>query len=266
MADLAEEVVLEMREEDSTSPIDTEETEAVLVSIAQTAAAEERVRDESMRASLRQAAVVEEEALVRQLELELQGLYDLRALRAGAAVVAAAAAAVGALPSVVLGPSLPPPPPPPSQVPPADPTKEEIHTPIAEREKVTRAGALSQLSHLPDTTNAAHPEHFHKIVSILFKNVAEYNAKTTHMNELLADFQLHLMKQRFIALSEDNSPVVRGKSVHKWVWHTLKKLEKMPCRLRSSVYNHMVGDYKKYSLNPSGRRDPTTAQAAGSDE
>ena len=49
----------------------------------------------------------------------------------------------------------------------------------------------------------------------------------------------------------------RGKTVHSWIWGIMKKLHHTSDHGRGTILNRIIGDYKKYSLNPSGRTDPT---------
>ena len=128
--------------------------------------------------------------------------------------------------------------------------------PIVAREKVLGAGALAQLSHLPDATNAAHREPFLAAMSAMFGNVDEWKKKPKHHNELVCDFELHLLRRRFIDLVDQDSSWARGKTVHGWVWGCLKKIHVMKVHERRSVWLRVVGDFKKYSLNPTGRKDP----------
>ena len=51
---------------------------------------------------------------------------------------------------------------------------ENLRKPIMPRDKVPMAGALAQLSHEPDPTNAALPEVFHAAMRVLFKGTAKY--------------------------------------------------------------------------------------------
>jgi hypothetical protein len=141
-----------------------------------------------------------------------------------------------------------------------EPTPEEKRQPIVQREKVTKAGALSQLTHEPDPSNAGYREPFGSCVTLLFKHCAAYKKNKAHHNSLILDFQLHLCQQRFIALCEEDSAWSRGKTIHSLIWVSLKKLQKMPLPERTEVWLRMVGDLKKYSLTPTGRKDPARNQ------
>ena len=73
------------------------------------------------------------------------------------------------------------------------------------------------------------------------------------MNELIHDFELHVLQQHYIRNVEDDSAWTRGKTIHSWIWGILKKVHKMKTPQRQKLHLLFVGDYKKYSLNPSGR-------------
>ena len=76
------------------------------------------------------------------------------------------------------------------------------------------------------------------------------------MNELIRDFQLHLMQQRFLKMDAEDAAWVRGKSIHSWTWSIMKRIHSMNTHDRDLLLIRMVGDYKIYALNPSGRKDP----------
>ena len=46
----------------------------------------------------------------------------------------------------------------------------------------------------------------------------------------------------------------------------MKKLHHTPQHGRAAILNRIIGDYKKYSLNPSGRAGPTGQDALEADE
>ena len=76
------------------------------------------------------------------------------------------------------------------------------------------------------------------------------------MNELIHDFELHLLQQHYLRMDEEDSSWTRGKTIHSWIWGILKKVSKMSLPDRDTLHLHFVGNYKKYYLNPSGRIDP----------
>ena len=135
-------------------------------------------------------------------------------------------------------------------------TPAELQKPIEERIRERGAGALSQLSHEPGPDNAGHRDVFHRLLVVLFKETASYKKRTKNMNELIHDFELHLMQQHYLRMDELDSSWTRGKTIHSWIWGILKKVSKMSLPNRERLHLRFVGDYKKYSLNPSGRRDP----------
>ena len=135
-------------------------------------------------------------------------------------------------------------------------TPAELQKPIEERIKVPGAGALSQLSHEPGPDNAGHRDVFHGLLVVLFKETASYKKRTKNMNELIHDFELHLLQQHYVRLDEEDSCWTRGKTIHSWIWGILKKVSKMNMLEKQTLHLRFVGDYEKYSLNPSGRRDP----------
>ena len=83
------------------------------------------------------------------------------------------------------------------------------------------------------------------------------------MNELIGDFQLHLMQQRFLTMDAEDAAWVRGETIHSWAWGIMKQIHKMTYPARNALHLHMVGDYKMYSLNPTGRHNPTYVQNMG---
>ena len=113
-----------------------------------------------------------------------------------------------------------------------------------------RLGALSQLSHEPGPDNAGHRDVFHRLLDLLFKETASYKKRTKNMNELIHDFELHLMQQHYLRMDELDSSWTRGKTIHSWIWGILKKVSKMSLPDRETLHLRFVGDYKKYSLNP----------------
>ena len=76
------------------------------------------------------------------------------------------------------------------------------------------------------------------------------------MNELIRDFQLHLMQQRFLKMDAEDEAWARGNSIHSWSWGIMKQIHLMNNPARNTLHLRMVGDYKLYSLNPTGRKDP----------
>ena len=137
-------------------------------------------------------------------------------------------------------------------------TPAELQKPIPLEQRVDdkRGGVLSRLSQEPGPDNAGQRDVFHALLSVLFKNTASYKKRTKNMNELIHDFELHLLQQHYVRLDEEDSCWTRGKSLHLWIWGILKKVYKMKTSERNTLHLRFVGDYKKYSLNPSGRKDP----------
>lgn len=129
-----------------------------------------------------------------------------------------------------------------------------------------RAGALAQLSHEPDATNVGHREPFFAVMQMMFYKLDLWKKKTPHYHSLLCDFELHLIQRRYADLVEANSAWARNKNIHKWIWGIFKKIQKMDQTKRNDVLRHVIGDYKKYSLNPTGRKGPTRAAAEKADE
>ena len=135
-------------------------------------------------------------------------------------------------------------------------TPAELQKPIEQHLKVPGAGALSQLSHEPGPDNAGHRDVFHGLLVVLFKETASYKKRTKNMKELIHDFELHLMQQRYLRMDEQDSSCVRGKTIYSWIWGILNKVSKMNMPEKKTLHLRFVGDYQKYSFNPSGRRDP----------
>ena len=77
-----------------------------------------------------------------------------------------------------------------------------------------------------------------------------------YIQQMIGDFEFHLMHQHYMRQSEEDSPWVRGKTIHEWIWSVMKMIHYMSTADRNRLYMHVVGDYNKYSLNPSARRDP----------
>ena len=82
-----------------------------------------------------------------------------------------------------------------------------------------------------------------------------------HKWTLWVDIQLHLLKQRFRSQAKVDAVWCRGKTLHSWIWGIMKKLHYMPQNARSEVLNRIIGDYKKYSLNPSVRAEPANNES-----
>ena len=123
-----------------------------------------------------------------------------------------------------------------------EPTLAARRQSIVEREKVTKAGALSQLAHQPGSSNAGLREPCGSCLKLLLKDCAAYKKHTAHQNSLIFDFQIHLVQQRFIALCEGDSARSRGEIIHSWIWTTLKKLHKKTAPERVEARLRMVGD------------------------
>jgi hypothetical protein len=142
----------------------------------------------------------------------------------------------------------------------------ELLRPIVEREKGIGHGVLSQLAQLPDATNVAHRQNFVRVFSVLFGKCTVLAKKSPHYRELVADFHLLLLKRRYLALHEADSEYVRGKDIHYFIWNILANAQRMAAVERDKVAHHMIGDFKTYSLTPSGRKDPERVGAQGADE
>ena len=65
-------------------------------------------------------------------------------------------------------------------------------------------------------------------------------------------YQLHLLKRRHCELVRAGR---EKKDVHAFVWHALCAAHHAIDKRRSDIVRHMVGDFKRYSLTPTGRKD-----------
>jgi len=143
----------------------------------------------------------------------------------------------------------------------AKPAGVEKNIEIVPREKGKGHGALAQLAQTPDSTNAGHIEQFRRVFKQLFSKTKLFCSKTPHHMELVADFQLLLLKQRFLAQREQSSAYVALKNVHDFIWSILVKVHRLPIQPdRERLLLHIIGDFKTYSLTPTGRRDPDGGQ------
>ena len=73
---------------------------------------------------------------------------------------------------------------------------------------------------------------------------------------MIGDFQLHLMHLHYTRQYDDEEPWARAKTVHEWIWAVLKKVYHMLIPQRCKIMLNMYLDFKKFSLNPTGRKDP----------
>ena len=53
-----------------------------------------------------------------------------------------------------------------------------------------------------------------------------------------------------------DSDFVKQKTIHAFIWNIFKKISKLGNVEREDIARHAVGDFKKYSLTPTGRQDP----------
>ncbi len=87
------------------------------------------------------------------------------------------------------------------------------------------AGSLSQLSHMPGPDNVGQRDAFQRVQAILIRGTDSFKARGANMNELIADFQFHLM-QHYLRLNDRDSSWSRGKTIHSWIWGCFKKVSK----------------------------------------
>ena len=117
------------------------------------------------------------------------------------------------------------------------------------------AGTLAHLIAKPDMTNAAEPEHFERCFKMLFEKSGVFKSKPPAYMEHVLNFQLSILKKNFVQLKKVNSAVVRNKDVHAYVWTALKAAQTTEGAKRDRLVQTMIGDFKKYSLTPHGRKD-----------
>lgn len=117
------------------------------------------------------------------------------------------------------------------------------------------AGTLAHLIARPDMTNAGEPEHFERCFKMLFEKSEIFKSKPLAYMEHVMNFQLSIIKKHFIKLKKVNSPVVRSKDLHAYVWTALKAAQLTSGCQRDRLLQTMIGDFKKYSLTPHGRKD-----------
>ena len=101
-----------------------------------------------------------------------------------------------------------------------------------------------------------------RLLKILFKNTERYMhyaKKNEYMNTMVANFQFRLMQQHFLRMKTENSCWTCHQTIHSWIWAILKKVSKMKPAGRDRLYIKMIGDYKRFSLNPLARKDPERA-------
>ena len=137
----------------------------------------------------------------------------------------------------------------------------ELDSCIVQRDR-SEVGTLANHGQEPDKYNAGERECFQRCTQVLFKDIDVYKNKPEHFMQLVMDFQLHLLQRRYSELAKGDSVWARRQTFHQYVWHILKKIHHMDlANKRRSVLLHIIGDFKKYSPCPSGKKDPTGTQA-----
>ena len=110
-------------------------------------------------------------------------------------------------------------------------------------------GVLAQYGQMPDATNVAYKENFHKAFRWLFFKTKVFK-RNREFRQLAMDFQIVLLKRRYVALANANSAYVKNKTIHAYIWNILTKILKLGKDEREKIAFQVVGDYMYY-----GRRD-----------
>ena len=87
---------------------------------------------------------------------------------------------------------------------------------------------------------------------MLFASDATWKRKPAHYMDHVWQYQLHLLKTRHVELARAGR---EKRDVHAYVWHALCAAHAATDKRRADIVRHMVGDFKRYSLMPQGRKD-----------
>ena len=130
---------------------------------------------------------------------------------------------------------------------------------IVPTEKCVGAGALATLIARPDATNTAEPANVRKVFMTLFRKKTLFQEKATSI------YRAYPLVP--IAPAEDAAYEAQGRSMGRNVTSTRTfgmhsaSRTRLHGEKRNDIMRHMLGDFKRYSLTPMGRKDPEYAGA-----
>ena len=77
--------------------------------------------------------------------------------------------------------------------------------------------------------------------------------------EHVLKFQLYLLKTRHGELAKQNK---EKRDINAYIWHALCAAHKTNGQKREDIVRHMLGDFKRYSLTPQGRKEQNDGEEA----
>ena len=131
---------------------------------------------------------------------------------------------------------------------------EQLSQPIIPAKKQRGPGCLAKFGSVADATNAAEIRIFRRVFLFVFKGIADFSKKTDHFQQLVADFQLYVLKRFFLERRQFGSPLAADTAMHEYVWKILAKVNRMNYRYKEAMLKGVLQDFKRYSLTPTGRR------------
>ena len=130
---------------------------------------------------------------------------------------------------------------------------------IVDREIVVGRGALANLDTKPGPTNAAGKDKFPRCIEYLLKDTDCFSRHSTSVWQQVCEWQLHLLHINNLDLMQLNAPTVKRLDFQAYTWRALKQVHIIRnIADRNNVASHMVGDFKRLSLNPSARQSYNT--------
>ena len=126
------------------------------------------------------------------------------------------------------------------------PSLEDLREPIVPRVKGRGHGVLSQHGQIPDPTNVGYKHNFKKVFESVFFKTETFKKKTSHLCQLVGDYQLLLIRKRYHALVEEDSDFVRDKSIHAYIWNIFKKIPLADSVELENLARRVSGDFNQY--------------------
>ena len=111
---------------------------------------------------------------------------------------------------------------------------------------------MAVLDDVPGPTNAGEVEHFNLLMDQLFKKTVTYVRRKQPFMKHVWEWQLHLFRLHYIEKRKRQDPEVKRMDFDFYTWRTLKRINAMKPEVKATMALHLVGDYKRVSLNPRG--------------
>ena len=113
-------------------------------------------------------------------------------------------------------------------------------------------GTLACLDEKPGPTNAGEVELFTQCMDALFGKTSTYLRRKAHFMHQVWDWQLHLFRLHWQDKRKKQDPEVRKTDFNLYAWRMLKRINAMTSETKGNIVLHLVGDFRRLSLNPRG--------------